>query len=438
MEKEQNTHTLPPKGTAFSPDEHLRSSVQSFARKYARVSLFCFNLLIAAIVLNILAWVVLITRPTRPHVSWNPIVDRYGPEAAEKAFRLVYENMPRNEVDKLLTETWGRPVAFHPFTLFRERPYRGQYVNIDEWGFRYSKDQEPWPPSRKNINIFIFGGSTTFGYGVADWQTVPSAIQDSLRRTFPTQRIVVYNFGTNSFYSSQERAYLQFLLSEGYVPDVAVFIDGLNEFFYIDNVPKYSSQLSEMLDIIVAEKPPPSPWAAAAKQLPLIRLLQLMGKKEHGFAVADGDDPNALTQADVAYFNRPEVIGKVISTYLANKRMIEGAGEQFRFSTLFVWQPVPSYHFDLRRHLFPKDCKKMFSAFGYPKMRQLYEEGKLGQNFLWAADLQTTAPDPVYLDMVHYSPQFSRLLGETIANALGPRIKEMSQHRITHESASPQ
>lgn len=422
MEKDRNRVSgASDGGQSVCSKVNAKATLHKIARLFVQVAVFTFNLFIAAVFLNLVAWGVIKTWSAKSASSWNPIVDRYGAPAAEKAFREVYGEMPRQEIDKLLGETWGRPVAFNPFTLFRERPFKGTYVNVHEAGFRYTKDQAPWPPLPQNVTIFVFGGSTTFGYGVADWQTVPSAIQEALRQKFgPT--VAVYNFGTNSFYSSQERAYYHALLSDGFKPNVAVFIDGLNEFFYIENVPKYAAQLSDMLDIIVAQKPAPSAWVEAGKQLPLVQLFQMAGRKKDHVLAHEDFDPNRLSERDVAYFNRPEIINKVLSTYLMNKQLVEGTNEKLGIKSLFVWQPVPSYNFDLKRHLFPKDCKKMFSAFGYPKMREFYQRGDLGSNFLWAADLQTTAPDPIYLDMVHYTPQFSRVLGETIARSLEPTI----------------
>lgn len=400
--------------TASSPE---LSTMKRAARIYFRMAALFFNVTLAAILLNAAASLVL-RGIDRPSPSSNPLALRYGPEAAEKAIPRIYPDLDRHAVDKLLQEMWGRPVQFHPFALFKERPFRGQYVNVHEAGFRFSHAQGPWPPSSSNVNIFVFGGSTTFGYGVPDWQTIPSHLQEALRRKRRDSRICVYNFGTNSYYSSLERNLFVSLIIDGYRPDIAVFIDGLNEFFYIDNTPKYSQQLSDLLDLAVGQKAAPSPWFGVVKSLPLIRLMEAaLARRQITDRWATGD-PNLLTQEDVAYFDDRRVIDKVIETYRRNKRLIEAVASRLGVTTLFVWQPVPSYGLDLRRHPFPKDCKKMYSAFGYPVVRELYERGDLGTNFLWAADLQTTAPDPLYVDMVHYSSRFCGVLAEHIADAL--------------------
>src|SRR5205085_2675003 len=105
------------------------------------------------------------------------------------------------------------------------------YVNVDPGGFRWSGDQGPWPPDPKNFNIFFFGGSTGFGYGVRDAETVASQLAAFLNQTKAVSRpIKIYNFGRAGYYSTPERMLFERLLLEGHRPQLAVFMDGLNEF----------------------------------------------------------------------------------------------------------------------------------------------------------------------------------------------------------------
>lgn len=100
------------------------------------------------------------------------------------------------------------------------------------------EDEGPWPPAKSNLNIFVFGGSTTFGYGIADGETIASALQRKLANS-SSKPIRIYNFGRGHYYSTQERILFSNLLGAGTVADVAVFIDGLNEFYYRKDAPQY-------------------------------------------------------------------------------------------------------------------------------------------------------------------------------------------------------
>ncbi len=114
-------------------------------------------------------------------------------------------------------------------TQFKEAPFHGRYVNVDPSGFRASTPQGPWPPDPANFNIFLFGGSTTFGYGLSDDETLSSAIQHLLSRT-SARPVFAYNFGRGSYFSTQELMLYYRLLASGSVPQVVVFVDGLNDF----------------------------------------------------------------------------------------------------------------------------------------------------------------------------------------------------------------
>jgi hypothetical protein len=387
---------------------------------------FC-GLLLALVGLNLISWVSLqISRWLVPPP--NPVIARYGREFTQDLEKMIYPDLTHDQVQALLNELWGRPVKFDPFTTFRERPFKGQFVNVSQHGYRHVRNQGPWPPDPGNLNVFFFGGSTAFGYGLPDWQTIPSYLQEILRDKFCFRKTCVYNFGTNSFFSSQERAYFQSLLTEGHVPHAAVFFDGLNEFFYIDNVPKYSRELSELLDIVVKYKPAPSPWLSSLDEWPLIKLTrEVLFPPQTQFSRNTPADYE-LTEKDIAYFKNEQVLNSVIRTYRNNKLQIEAVAQRVGCAAIFVWQPVPSYKCDLRYHPFGHRGKKMFSFYGYPMMEKLYCKGELGKNFIWAADLQEGTTEPLYVDQVHYTANFAKRIAEFIAPHVAETLSCLQEH----------
>ena len=203
---------------------------------YASGALVLLNTLVIFLVLNAAAYLVL---SLYEYLSESdPVSEKYGEERLET----VYPHLNGDEIRELLQETWSRSYVYEPFTQFRERVYQGEYVNVDINGYRISKDQAVWPPPAGELNIFLFGGSTTFGYGVEDSQTIASHLQDSMRSSLG-RKVNVYNFGRGFYYSTQERILFEVLLSSGYVPDMAVFLDGLNDFYHYDGNPLYTERL---------------------------------------------------------------------------------------------------------------------------------------------------------------------------------------------------
>ena len=96
-------------------------------------------------------------------IETNPFLRKYG-DAVQKA----HPDMNRAALNALLRETWGHPAVYDPVVQFKEPAREGAYVNVDAAGFRRGLRQAIWPPQDDRPSVFIFGGSTTFGYNVRD------------------------------------------------------------------------------------------------------------------------------------------------------------------------------------------------------------------------------------------------------------------------------
>jgi hypothetical protein len=275
-------------------------------------------------------------------------------------------------------------------------------VNVDPAGFRLSRGASPWPPDPGAVNVFVFGGSTTFGYGIADDETVVSALQAWLAERLTGRPVRCYNFGRGAYYSSQERALFEELLEADFVPDAALFIDGLNEFVY-DN-PQLTGELRQFVRFPVRAS-----LATLWHALPLRQLVSRV-KFRKGLRPA----PSSLEKYD-----DPDRLERQIQRYLANRRMLKGMAADRGVRTLFVWQPIPTYKYDLRHHLFGRYDfgLNFYSGFGYRRLAPRRQEF-LGPDVLWAADIQEGVREPLYVDDIHYTAAMARRLSETIGQAL--------------------
>jgi hypothetical protein len=333
---------------------------------------------------------------------------RYG----EHLLGSLYPDMSREDIDVLLFETWSRPYIFEDFTHFKERPYNGRYVNVDPHGFRKSKKQGPWPPTKdKLFSIFFFGGSPAFGYGVQDSETVSSHLQELFPRT-GSKKTALYNFGRGHYYSTQERILFEQLVAKGYVPDMALFLDGLNEFFYYkDDSTAVSARFEQLLRGDVRKLY----LREMRKRSPVLRTLRDTRKMVKRFLL--GDMATMRRERDAA---DPARLKQVIDRYLMNKKLIEAVGAAFNVTTVFAWQPVPGYRYDLALHPFAKGGfgRHEYSRSGYPLMADHVKSHDLGNNFIWCADIGQDATQPLYVDITHYSPRMSEMLAQTICDLL--------------------
>jgi len=361
---------------------------------YSFVVLTLFHGLVAFAALNLAAWIFL------KGASPDPITLTYG----DRAFALVYPGHSQADVRELLRETWSRPITWEPFTEYRERRFQGRFVNVHPAGFRVSRGRAAWPTEPGRLNVFVFGGSTTFGYGVADDETIVSGLQAFLDQRLGAGKAACYNFGRGSYYSTTERILFENLLTEGDVPKVAVFVDGLNEFAFGAPFP------AELLRKAV-NRPVRGALAELESELPVAQLIARLKA---------GRMPRRSNAELAASFDDPELLDSRIERYEANRRLIRAAASAWSVQPLFVWQPVPTYRYDLRYHLFG-DLDfgiNNYSSFGYARMALRLRSAPPEPDFVWAADMQEGVREPLYVDQVHYTAAMSTLVAERIGRAL--------------------
>jgi hypothetical protein len=101
--------------------------------------------------------------------------------------------------------------------------------------------------------------------------------------------------------------------------------------------------------------------------------------------------------------------------------LIEQLCHRFNVIPIFVWQPSPSYNYDIKYHLFappasdPPATKYHFAIMReyYPMMRELHDQ-RQEENFLWCADLQKDRTECLYCDRYHYTAAFAKELADYI------------------------
>lgn len=379
---------------------------------YRSAALILLHAVVFSLLINLVLYPILWLRDRWS--ATNPITEKYS----WRSVAAVYPHLTKQQIDSLLKETWSRPYVFEPFTQLKERPYRGHYVNVDENGFRWSANQGPWPPDPNTFNVFLFGGSTLFGYGVSDSETIASRLQEYLTSKL-NRNIRVYNFGRGHYYSTQERILFEQLLSSGNIPDLAIFIDGINDFDFHKDEPLYTERLQQFVSGKIETPRIPG----FISELPLSRVLGSLKRRFDSYfeeRTRADVQVNAVIDTDKDIYDDPVRNDRVIRRYLTNKKIIEAVAASYGVKPVFVWQPVPTFKYDVSYHLFSGfDFGKFnYSRYGYRSMEELRQVNHLGVNFLWCADIQQGFKEPLYVDRVHYTAKFSRVLALCIADLL--------------------
>jgi hypothetical protein len=359
---------------------------------YKAFALLAFNTFVAFAAINALLFVAF------------AIYDRTKGDPEPEKLRRVYPELSASDIHQLLRETRTRRFSFDPFTHYKESPYEGRFVNVHDAGFRLSGGDapQPWPPSATNINVFVFGGSTTFGYGVSDAETIPARLGSYLAHKLPNA-VCTYNFGRGTYASTQERILFEKLLLAGTVPDVAVFIDGVNDFVRRDGLPDMSENLKEAFERPTATR--------ILSESPMGRLQRAIGKRHRSIGSEAGgwapDDKQAIK----------EVVGR----YLGNKQMIEAVARSYHVSAAFVWQPTPIYKYDDDHYHIFKNQGYGSSAImreGYAEMASHLRGTGQREKVCWLADMQESRKEPLYVDQMHYTAPFSAEIAQSVGEFL--------------------
>ena len=366
---------------------------------YKTLSVILLNSLIFFFLVNLSAMIPIEVSERRSHL--NRVEQKYGIDLPD-----FYPLMKAEEIDPMLNEIWDRRLTYEAFTQFKEPASEGKFVNVDTAGFRKSNGSAEWPPAAFQ-GIFFYGGSTTFGYGLPDWLTVPSYYYEK-NNSFP-----VYNFGRAHYYSTQELVLFFNQLRQGIRPKAAIFIDGLNDFYYSDDKPLYSSGYQKLSDGYFQES------GNLLKEFSLsLPIVELYRKLERYLAFGAGnqsqDSKNPLPA------NSDQLAQRVVGRYLSFMDVANTLGDSFGVDVYFVWQPAPTYGYDSDINPFSTFGmgQHYLSSHGYPIIKELYDAQKLPRNFIFCADIHDRTSDREYIDLVHYSSALSKRLAECIAEKL--------------------
>ncbi len=364
-------------------------SLQAMMKQLDRLASFLLRFIALFLGLNLLlAGVFAIRDYSFPS---NPIYRTYGKTTTLKA----YPDQKEEVVSDILHHSWGRPYRYDPFTAFKEAPYQSDFVNVDSLGFRHVPQQGAFPLDTNYYNIFLFGGSTLFGYGLSDAQTIPAHIQDSLGDS-----VRVYNFASGFHYSVQEMNGMVDLFSQGHLPNMVIFVDGLNEFYF--EHPEFSPEMSALF---LGE--PSALLARLWQKLPWDRLMKAMRVFFRGVATQSHPIP------DAQYWEN------CLLRYTRSIQMSEQIAATFDIPAIFVWQPISVYRYDAHAHLFADLAdQEKFPSKGYFLFDKRYGQEKPTKHYLNLSGIQENCNENLYVDRVHYGAKLSRTLADRITQEI--------------------
>jgi lysophospholipase L1-like esterase len=226
---------------------------------------------------------------------------------------------------------------WEPYAYFRQRPFAGRTITIDEAGRRavWRPPAAAEPAGRAPARILLLGGSSLWGYGARDDRTIPSILARSLH-----ERGVAAEFRNLSeigYVNTQELVVLARELQSGYRPDVVLFYDGVNDTtsaLLAGKPTLTTNEVNRAREFNLLQSPGRLIAALVGRVVAdsaMQRLAQSIGRRILGAPT----DLHPVPAADPAVLARGVVDG-----YRANVAIVDALAARYGFRPLFVWQPV--------------------------------------------------------------------------------------------------
>lgn len=351
----------------------------------------------------LLAWLVLNILLKGLFLFWNPTVI-VGLSLRAVRSSPAWQGTPA-EIDGIIAahEKMGMP-DLDPYLSHHDRPFTSDHVNVSSTFHRRTVQNPPPRPGARRV--FVFGGSTAWGYGVRDADTIPSRLQALLGPDYDVQ-----NMSGLAWQSTQEIHHLLELLARGERPDLVVFYDGFNEKMSAVNNggdPR-CPMLWKGLDFSYRAS-----WQKVLTRSPMGRMartaaIRRAAKRQH--------DEFAGREADLS--------SRILANWQANCEMVRALGTRYGFHSCFFWQP----------DLFSNPPAKAYPHFERMKtsphgigsggllqaMAPLFAkalDGREAEGIFQIGGVLSGVEESVYLDFCHLNPRGNEIVATAIRDAL--------------------
>ena len=358
-------------------------------------------------------------------------VEAYGFDTLRK----VYSGKSDDEIRNLIYTKFRLGNRYATYVEFNHEPVVAFDLAVHDAGFRLiGKEQCAWPMDDSHVNVFMFGGSTMLGAGAADDETAAAYMQEALR-TRLGKEICVFNFGVGAYYSNQEVVSFWKMAAQGIHPDAVLFLDGLNDYFQLNEDTAHSGYYREFEKVIVSLQTQLmvdrgalwNLWQAWL-QSPAVRWARNFNRRELPLATPGREeittaakqmDPNYIPElTKVRSFNDTTDrthIEHVTMRLLNNFRLAGGMAKAIGAEATFIVQPTPMYEFDLSNHLFSVPEWHQYTRIGYPLLKEKLASWEGQERVAWCADVGKDAGgEKLYFDPVHYAPPMNRRIVDCV------------------------
>ena len=303
-------------------------------------------------------------------------------------------------VDKHFFELSQLSMTYYDYITWRRDDYTGETVNIVN-GIRLSSN-----PDKINKNapkVFFFGGSTIWGTGVNDENTIPSIYSKMTTNN-------VFNFGETAYLSRQSLAYLNNIIINNSLSDMSnikiFFYDGVND--VLNKCRSENDGLGSDQEKSIQEKTKKKTQLFSFNKT-FAQLQNFINKILQKFIISNTavKVSNNLYNCSSDKKKALKVAKSLVDTWEVVSDLVENRGGKFTA----ILQPVafygnPSVNYLELTNGINKSLAEQYKAV-YPLIIQLASERNF--NFIDLTDAYDDCEN-CYIDFCHVSPQGHKIL----------------------------
>ena len=357
-----------------------------------------------------------------------------APVADLRAALPAYEGATYDPVETW-REIWDgsdRWLRYEPYTVWR-RSDNGALVSVDERGRRATHHNSSEPDA---LEVWTLGGSTMWGMGVPDAETIPSHLARLLNQWGVDTR--VSNLGRTGFVSMQEVLELLRALQSGSRPDIVVVYDGANEAIGAVEAPEIPNPhylMKRIRGLFEGEQSElQRPWRALLEQTAFYRLSRSLRARSGLLPEAPPTKPREAPPTP------PN--GALGAEYLArNYGFIDALAVDNGFVPFFFFQPRPGVGekplHESEREILAQLAENPEQVWILEFTRALragigerIERGGVPRRTLDIADVFADVSEAVYIDWVHVSHRGNRIVAQRLFEILQRGLCEEPPPRV--------
>jgi lysophospholipase L1-like esterase len=276
-------------------------------------------------------------------------------EACLRLTFLVRDRLSKTELpeERILAEgyagaTWPREhfreiesleERWQPYVYFRPKAFHGGTIDIGSDGLRATW-QPPAPEreraGKKPLKLLLLGGSSLWGFGARDDQTIPSLLARNLHdRGVPVE---IKNLSELGYVSTQEVIGLLRELQEGYRPDVVIFYDGVNDTTSAllgGEAGLTTNEINRKREFNLLQSTGRLVGALGGKLIADSGCLRFARAVRSRLAPTGRGSSSPLPDEKML-----RLAGEVADRYVANVKLVETLARGYGFRPLFLWQPI--------------------------------------------------------------------------------------------------